>query len=351
MDLLQQTIAKINGLDEESMRKARERCDSLIKPLGALGVLEEAVVKLAGIYGDPIPKPGDKVVLVMAGDHGVVEEGVSAYPQEVTPQMVMSFLQGWAGINVLSRHAGARVVVADVGMAAPPIDHPGLKNCRVKNGTDNMTKGPAMSREEAIQCVEVGIRLVEEEIRQGARMVATGDMGIGNTTPSAAILAVIGGYPVERVTGRGTGVDDEGLKVKQAAIKKAIEVNRPDPKDGLDVLAKVGGLEIGALAGVILGAAANRVPVVIDGFVSGAAALIAKTLAPSSVSFMLPSHLSQEIGHHLMLQELGLKPLLHLDMRLGEGTGAALAFMIYDAAMKCQAEMPTFAEAGVSNRK
>jgi len=351
MELLKETIANINGLDEESMRRARERCDSLIKPLGALGALEEAVVKLAGIYGNPIPQPGDKVVLVMAGDHGVVEEGVSAYPQEVTPQMVMSFLNGWAGINVLSRHAGARVVVADVGIAAPPINHPGLKNCRVRSGTANMAKGPAMIREEAVQCIEVGIRLVEEEIRQGAHMVATGDMGIGNTTPSAAILAVVGGYPVEQVTGRGTGVDDEGLRVKQAAIKKAIEVNRPDPKDGIDVLAKVGGLEIGALAGVILGAAAHRVPVVIDGFISGAAALIAKTLAPASVNFMLPSHLSQEVGHRLMLEELGLKPLLHLDMRLGEGTGAALAFMIYDAAMKCQAEMPTFAEAGVSTKK
>lgn len=351
MELLQQTIAKIKGLDEESMRQARERCANLIIPLGALGALEEAVVKLAGIYGEPLPKPGDKVVMVMAGDHGVVEEGVSAYPKEVTPQMVMSFLNGWAAINVLSRHAGARVIVTDVGIDAPPIEDPRLKNCRVKNGTDNMAKGPAMSREEAVQSIEVGIRLVEEQIRQGARMVATGDMGIGNTTPSAAIVAVIGGHPVEKVTGRGTGVDDEGLKLKQAAIQKAIEINNPDPKDGLDVLAKVGGLEIGALAGVVLGAAANRVPVVIDGFISAAAALIAKTIAPLSAKFMLASHLSQEIGHRLVLEELGLKPLLHLDMRIGEGTGAAIAFMVYDAAMKCLAEMPTFAEAGVSNKE
>ncbi|NLL18144.1 MAG: nicotinate-nucleotide--dimethylbenzimidazole phosphoribosyltransferase [Clostridia bacterium] len=351
MELLSKTIREINGLDEESMRLARQRSDNLIKPPGSLGALEEAVVKLAGIYREPIPSPGEKVVMVMAGDHGVVAEGVSAFPQEVTPQMVMGFLNGQAGINVLSRHAGAKVVITDVGMASPPIEHPGLNNCRVKNGTDNMAQGPAMSREEAAQAIEVGIRLVQEQIDQGARMVATGDMGIGNTTPSTAILAAISGIPVEEITGRGTGLDDRGLKLKQEVIKKALALNKPDPQDGLDVLAKVGGLEIGALAGVVLGAAARRIPVVIDGLISGAAALIAKTIAPQSVDYMLPSHLSQEPGHKLVLQQLGLKPLLHLDMRLGEGTGAAIAFMVFDAAMKCHAQMPTFAEAGVTNKE
>ncbi|NLC76465.1 MAG: nicotinate-nucleotide--dimethylbenzimidazole phosphoribosyltransferase [Clostridia bacterium] len=351
MELLRKTVEQINGLDEEAMRLARERSDNLIKPPGSLGALEEAVVRLAGIYGEPIPSPGKKVVMVMAGDHGVVAEGVSAFPQEVTPQMVMGFLNGMAGINVLSRHAGAEVVITDVGIAAPPIDHPGLNNCRVKNGTDNMAKGPAMSRDEAVQAIEVGIRLVQEQIDQGARMVATGDMGIGNTTPSTAILAAISGVPVEEITGRGTGLDDRGLKLKQEVIKKALALNKPDPADGLDVLAKVGGLEIGALAGVVLGAAARRIPVVIDGLISGAGALIAKTIAPQSANFMLPSHLSQEPGHRLMLQQLGLKPLLHLDMRLGEGTGAAIAFLVYDAAMKCHAQMPTFAEAGVTNKE
>lgn len=351
MKLLEQTIASIQELDQESMKMARERTDNLIKPQGSLGALEDAVIKLAGIYREPIPIPGDKVVMVMAGDHGVVEEGVSAYPQEVTPQMVVNFLRGGAAINVLSRQAGARVVITDVGLASPPMEEPGLNNCRVKWGTDNIAQGPAMSREEAIQAIEVGINLVQGQIAQGATMVATGDMGIGNTTPSTAILAAFSGREIEGITGRGTGINDQGLRLKQAVVKKALAVNQPEPGDGLDVLAKVGGLEIGALAGVILGAAGKRIPVVIDGFISCAGALIAQSLAPLSVDYMLASHLSQEPGHRVMLQELGLKPLLHLDMGLGEGTGAVIAFTVYDAAMKCHREMPTFAEAGVTNKE
>ncbi|MFA5536961.1 MAG: nicotinate-nucleotide--dimethylbenzimidazole phosphoribosyltransferase [Bacillota bacterium] len=350
MELLKQTIANIKELDQESMKLAEERSDSLIKPPGSLGVMEEVVVRMAGIYGNPLPAVGEKVVMVMAGDHGVVAEGVSAFPQEVTPQMVMSFLWGGAAINVLSRHAGAKVVITDVGIAAPPIDDPRVNQCRIKNGTDNMAKGPAMSREEAVQGIELGIRLAQEQIEQGAKMLATGDMGIGNTTPSTAILAVFSGLDVEEITGRGTGLNDQGLKLKQQVIRQAIELNRPNSLDGIDVLAKVGGLEIAAMAGVILGAAANRIPVVIDGFISGAAALIAKAIAPISVEYMLASHLSQEPGHKMMLKELGLKPLLHLDMRLGEGTGAATAFLIFDGALKCHSEMLTFAEAGVSNK-
>ncbi len=350
MELLRQTVGSIKALDQESMKLARERSDSLIKPPGSLGAMEEVVVRMAGIYGNPTPPIGEKVVMVMAGDHGVVAEGVSAFPQEVTPQMVMSFLRGGAAINVLSRHAGARVIITDVALAAPPIDDPRVNQCRIKNGTENMAKGPAMSREEAVQGIELGIRLAQEQIEQGVKMVATGDMGIGNTTPSTAILAVFSGIDVEDITGRGTGLNDQGLKLKQRVIRKAIEINQPDFLDGIDVLAKVGGLEIAAMAGVILGAAAKRIPVVIDGFISGAAALIAKAIAPISVEYMLASHLSQEPGHKMMLKELGLKPLLHLDMRLGEGTGAATAFLIFDGALKCHNEMLTFAEAGVSNK-
>ncbi|MGI6551597.1 MAG: nicotinate-nucleotide--dimethylbenzimidazole phosphoribosyltransferase [Bacillota bacterium] len=348
MELLEKTLQEIESLDRESQKKARERLDNLAKPPGSLGVLEELVVQLAGIYRTPIPALGEKVIMVMAGDHGVVEEGVAAFPQEVTPQMVLNFLRGGAAINVLARHAGAKVVVADVGIASPPFKHPHLHNCRVKWGTDNFLKGPAMSREEAIQAIEVGIKLVQEQIEKGARLVATGEMGIGNTTPSTAILAVFSGLDAAGITGRGTGLDEEGMKIKEQVINRALAFHRPDPRDGLDVLAKVGGLEIGALAGVILGAAARRVPVLIDGFISGAGALIAKALKPLSRDYMIASHLSQEPGHQIMLNLLGLKPMLSLDMRLGEGTGAALGFLLVDAAIKCQREMATFAEAGVS---
>ena len=310
-------------------------------------MLEELAKKLAGIVRSPFPKVEDKVVIVMAGDHGVVAEGVSAFPQEVTPQMVYNFIRGGAGINVLARHAGARVVVADIGVAAE-IDHPLLVKCKVRPGTANIARGPAMSREEAVRALEAGIEVVSREIERGADLVATGDMGIGNTTPSSAILAAFTGLPLDDIVGRGTGIDDERLRSKKEAITRALETNRPDPADALDVLAKVGGLEIGGLAGVILGAAARRTPVVIDGFISGAAALVAARLVPRAVDFMIASHVSEEPGHRHILRLLGLHPMLHLKMRLGEGTGAALAFHLVEAATKILAEMATFAGAGVS---
>jgi nicotinate-nucleotide--dimethylbenzimidazole phosphoribosyltransferase len=338
------------------MAQARRRQDSLTKPRGSLGRLEELSVQVAGITGQAIPSAGSgqgprlahKVIVTMAGDHGVVAEGVSLYPQEVTPQMVFNFLRGGAGINVLARHIGARVVVVDIGVAAPLGPHPGLLSRKVAFGTRNMARGPALSREEAWKAIEVGLGVVEEESARGLDIVGTGDMGIGNTTPSAAIAAVFTGQPVARVTGRGTGLDDARLSQKVSVIERALQINRPDPKDPLEVLAKVGGLEIGGLAGVMLGAAARRIPVVIDGFISGAAALIAVALCPQLKGYLIAAHLSSEPGHRLVLEHLGLKPLLNLEMRLGEGTGAALGISLVEAATKLLAEMATFTEAGVS---
>jgi len=349
MELLRETISNIKAPDLQAVEQAKQRLDNLTKPPGSLGLLEEIAYRLAGIQGKALPElPKDKVVMVLAGDHGVVAEGVSAFPQEVTPQMVFNFLRGGAAINVLSRHAGARVVVADVGIAGRPLEMEGLISCRVKSGTDNFVLGPAMSREEAVQAIEAGIRLVQQQAQDVPAFVATGEMGIGNTTPSTAILAAFGGFHPKEVTGKGTGLDNARVQHKAEVIARALEVNKPDNSDGLDVLSKVGGLEIAGLAGVILGCAASRIPVVIDGFISGAAALVARSLAPLSREYMFASHASDEPGHRLMMEMLGLKPLLYLEMRLGEGTGAALAFPLMEAAVRIINEMATFAEAGVS---
>jgi nicotinate-nucleotide--dimethylbenzimidazole phosphoribosyltransferase len=330
------------------MRQAQARQDNLTKPRGSLGLLEELSVKVAGIKGVAQPRIRDKVIVTMAGDHGVAAEGVSLYPQQVTAQMVYNFLRGGAGINVLARHVGARVVVVDMGVATDLEPHPELLTKKVAYGTKNMAQGPAMSREEAIQAIEAGIEIVESELSRGMDIVGTGDLGIGNTTPSSAIVAALTGAPVADVTGRGTGIDDEQLAHKVGTIERALAVNQPDPKDPLDVLAKVGGLEIGGIAGVVLGAAAHRLPVVIDGFISGAGALIAAGLAPQVKDYMIAAHLSVELGHCLVLERLGLTPLLNLNMRLGEGTGAALGISLVEAAVKVLNEMATFADAGVS---
>ena len=348
MDKLQNTINRIEPLDQEAMRQAQARQDNLTKPQGSLGLLEELSVKVAGIQGTARPKIRDKVIITMAGDHGVAVEGVSLYPQEVTAQMVYNFLRGGAGINALARHVGARVVVADMGVATDLEPHPTLLAKKVAYGTKNMAQGPAMSREEAIQAIETGIEIVESELSRGVDIVGTGDMGIGNTTPSSAIVAALTGSTVADVTGRGTGIDDEQLAHKIETVEQALAVNRPDPADPLDVLAKVGGLEIGGIAGVVLGAAAHRLPVVIDGFISGAGALIAAELAPQVKDYLVAAHLSVELGHRPVLERLGLTPLLHLNMRLGEGTGAALGISLVEAAVKVLNEMATFADAGVS---
>ncbi len=348
---LTETIHRIRPLDEAAMQAARQRQDQLTKPQGSLGRLEELSVQLAGIYRQPMPAIKDKVIVTMAGDHGVVAEGVSAFPQEVTPQMVYNFLNGGAAINVLARHVGARIVVVDMGVASDFEPHPSLVVKKVAKGTANMAKGPAMTRAQAEQAILAGVEVVEAEIARGLDIVGTGDMGIGNTTPSAAIAAALTGESPARIAGRGTGVDDEGLKRKVSAIERALAVSQPNPQDGLDVLAKVGGFEIGGLAGVILGAAANGKPVMVDGFISTAAAMIAVAVAPAVRPYLISAHRSKEIGHGIMLDWLGLKPLFDLDMRLGEGTGAALGISVAEAACKILAQMATFGEAGVSEKE
>ena len=348
MTRLQQIIRQIKPLDAEAMRLARARQDQLTKPQGSLGRLEELSIQVAGIQGKARPVIEEKVIVTMAADHGVVEEGVSLFPQEVTAQMVLNFLRGGAGINILARHVGARVVVVDMGVVGGFEPLPGLVCKMIDFGTKNMARGPAMTRQQALEAVEAGIEVVEGELAKGMDILGIGDMGIGNTTASSAIAAAITGAPVARVTGRGTGVDDERLRHKIEVIERALEVSRLDPTDPLDVLSKVGGFEIGGLAGAILGAAAHRVPVVLDGFITGAAALIAVGLAPQVRDYLIAAHRSVEVGHPLVLGHLGLRPLLDLDMRLGEGTGAALGIFLVEAAVRILNQMATFAEAGVS---
>ncbi|UWG95454.1 nicotinate-nucleotide--dimethylbenzimidazole phosphoribosyltransferase [Dehalobacter sp. DCM] len=337
----------ITALDTEAMAAMQNRVDAKIKPLGSLGVLEDIARQLAGIYGTATPKINKKAVLLMAGDHGVTEEGVSAAPQEITKQMFYSYLRGGAGINVLANSAGAQVICTDIGIATS-LDRPELMAYRVKNGTNNMAKGPAMTRQEAIQALLTGAKIASEAIASGINVLATGEVGIGNTTPSAALISVFTGHSVEDVTGRGTGLKDDALINKQNVIKCAIEINHCDPAAPIDTLAKIGGLEIAALVGAILEAAYQRVPIVLDGIISSAAALTATKLAPLSTSYMIASHSSEELGQHLALHQLGLRPRLDMHMRLGEGTGAALMFPIIETALKVADEMATFAEAAVT---
>jgi len=349
-ELFSNTIGMIKPLDEVAMVKARARQDILTKPEGSLGRLEELSIQMAGIQGKPIPEINHKAIIIMAGDHGVVSEGVGNWSQEVTAQMVENFLSGGAGINVIARQAGARIIIVDMGVAGELKANPQLLSRKVAPGTRNITKGPAMTDKEVTKAVETGIEIVATEVAKGLDIVGTGDMGIGNTTASSAICAVMTGQTVVEVTGRGTGISDEQLAHKIEVIQKALAMNRPDPEKPLDVLAKVGGFEIGGLVGVMLGAAARRIPVVIDGFISGAAALIATALSPGLRNFLIAAHVSAETGHRIMLKHLGLEPLLDLGMRLGEGTGAALGIFLSETAARVLAEMSTFADAGVSER-
>ena len=355
MQKLNETIKRIEKIDYSLAKGTQRRLDNLTKPQGSLGRLEELAKQVVEITRNENPPLENKVIFTMAGDHGVVKEGVSAFPQEVTPQMVYNFIEGGAGINVLAKHVGARVIVIDMGVASDLDSHPGLVIKKVNYGTKNMANGPVMTKEEAIRSLEAGIEIFESEFsafggKKGIDIAGTGDMGIGNTTPSSAIASVITGEPVESMTGRGTGVDDKTLTHKIEVIKKAIEKNKPDPKDPIDVLSKVGGFEIGGLAGIILGAASKRIPVVIDGFISGAAALIAYQLEPKVKDYMIAAHCSVERGHKIVLNSMGLKPILDLNLRLGEGTGAALAMNIIDAGVKILTQMATFQNASVSER-
>lgn len=348
---MNRTLAEIKPLNKEAMAEARKRQNDLTKPQGSLGQLESLSIQVAGIKGNPRPRIAHKVIFTLAGDHGITKEGVSAYPSEVTPQMVYNFLRGGAAINVLARHIGARVIIADLGVASVLERHPDLVDKKVAMGTQNMAKGPAMSKEEAIRSIEAGMELVEEELSKGMDILGTGDMGIGNTTASSAITSALTGADVAAVTGRGTGLDDKGWKKKVEVIQTALERNRPDPKDALDVLSRVGGLEIGGIAGVILAGARYQIPVVLDGFISGAAALIATSLSPQAKPYLIASHQSVEEGHRIILDHLGLKPLLNLGLRLGEGTGAALGISLVEASLRILDEMATFSEAGVSEKE
>ncbi|MDT8316395.1 MAG: nicotinate-nucleotide--dimethylbenzimidazole phosphoribosyltransferase [bacterium] len=348
MSYIKDTTDSIKGLDKAFMEKAQERLDSLTKPQGSLGRLEEIAMQVAAIREDERPNVDKKVIFTFAGDHGVTDEGISAFPKEVTPQMVFNFLNGGAGINVLARQAGAEVAVVDIGVDFDFKGMPGLLHRKVVSGTRNMARGPAMTRDEAERCLLVGIDLAEEYAGKGYSLFGTGEMGIGNTTPSSAIIAVISGKDAAEVTGKGTGIDGSAFDNKVKVIEKAIEVNSPDKNDPIDVLAKVGGAEIAGIAGLCLGAAANRIPVLIDGFISTAGALIAYEIEPKVKEYMISAHKSVEAGHQFMLNHMGLRPLVDLDFRLGEGTGAAVGMNIVEAALRIYNEMATFAEASVA---
>lgn len=357
MSKLQATIGAIEPIHSDVVEQANDHLNQLTKPQGSLGKLEDIARQVAGITGEVKPLFDQKAVIVMAGDHGVCEEGISAFPAEVTPQMVLNFLHGGAAVNVLARHAGADVVCVDMGVNAD-LEHPNLVSRKVRKGSRNMAREAALTLEETVQAIEAGVELVDDLAQKGYRLFATGEMGIGNTTASAAILCALAGVDAEISVGRGTGIDDAKWLHKRSVVNKALHVNGLRPaKDNairtsgdfaLEVLSKVGGLEIAGLVGVILGAAKNRCPVVVDGYISSAAALVASRLAPLSASYMLASHLSQEQGHAKMLEAVGLSAMLQMDMRLGEGTGAVLVFNLIEAAGKIMREMATFESAGVS---
>lgn len=352
---LKAILADIKPTDKTYVEKARQHTASLILPHRALGLLHDMAEKVAAIQENLTPNVSKKAIYVMAGDHGVVRSGVSAYPQEVTGAMVMSFLNGQAGISVLSRHAGAEIFVADVGII-PDVDAKGLQNAhrltikKIARGTNDMSQGPAMTRAQAVEAVMTGYELAAAVLEQGFNVLGTGDMGIGNTTPSAAMGVVFTGQPATQMTGPGTGLNPEGVARKAALIESSINLNKPDKSDPLDVLAKVGGFEIGAIAGSILAAGRYKRAIMVDGFISTAGALLAHALCPHITDYMFAAHQSEEGGHKYMWQHLGLKPILSLGMRLGEGTGGALVMQVLEGAVKVFNEMATFEEANVPNK-
>jgi nicotinate-nucleotide--dimethylbenzimidazole phosphoribosyltransferase len=349
--VLRALVDAIVAPDPAVGREAQARLDALTKPPGSLGRLEELARAIAEMTGRCPPAVRQPVIVTLAADHGVVAEGVSAYPQVVTAQMLQNFLAGGAAVNVLARQAGAGVVVADLGVASPVGDRPGLVRRAIAPGTGNIARGPAMTRAQAAQAVEIGATLAADEVARGADLLATGEMGIANTTAAAAVVAALTGAPPEAVTGRGTGIDQDRWRLKVDVVARALAVNRPDPGDPLGVLARVGGFEIAGLAGVVLGGAARSVPVVLDGFIAGVAALAAARLAPEARHYLIAAHRSVEPGHAIVLEALGLTPYLDLKLRLGEGTGAALAIGLARAACAVMAEMATFKSAGVSERQ
>ena len=341
-------LASVPALAPEWRARAVARLNSLTKPVGSLGRLEEIAVRLVEIREEERPRCSKKVIFTLAADHGVTDEGVSAYPKAVTAQMVLNFVAGGAAINVLCRHGGIEVVVVDIGVDGDFSEVGNLVHAKVRRGTSNMAKGPAMTEAELHAALGIGIELAAMAEKEGNTLIGTGEMGIGNTTAASAITSVLTGRPVAQVTGRGTGLDEPGLKRKFEVIERALAVNRPDPADPLELLRKVGGLEIAGLTGLIIGASSRRIPVVIDGFISTSAAAVACALQPKVRQFLFASHKSSEPGHAALLEFIGDAPLLDLQMRLGEGTGAALAMTLIDAAAKILDEMATFSTAGVS---
>lgn len=342
---------KIYPQDSDARDKAKERLEQLAIPHWALGDLMDLAIELAGMTSSMKPEVKRKAIVTMAADHGIVEEGVSKFPSEVTPQMVYNFVNGGAGINALARQAGADVLVVDMGVNADLkdlVEQKKIINKKVGLGTANFAKGPAMSKAMAVRSLESGIEIAEK-LAPHYDLFGTGDMGIGNTTPSTAIAAVLTGKSLDELTGRGTGLDDAQLENKIKVIQKGLEVNKPDKKDGIDILSKVGGFEIGGIAGLILGAVAHRKPVVVDGLISTAGALIAYSIEPFVRDYLIFSHRSVEIGHQHMQEHLGCKkPLLDLNLRLGEGTGGALAMNVVEAAVAVLTEVATFEEAAVA---
>ncbi len=343
---LQAVLARIQPVSAQRLAEIQARIDRQAKPIGSLGRLEEFARRYVAITGRETVR--GKRVYTFAGDHGVVAEGVSAFPQEVTPQMVLNFVDGGASINALARYAGAEVLVVDMGVATDFAELPGLLQRKIARGTANLSKGPAMTPEQALRSLQIGVEMAVQAKQDQIDLVGTGDMGIGNTTPSAAIAACICDLLPEQVTHRGTGIDDEALERKIEVVAAGLQINQPDPADPLDVLAKVGGFEIGGIAGLVLGCAAEGIPVLVDGFISTAGALIASELHPHVRDYIFAAHQSVEIGHRHMLARIGQQPMLDLGLRLGEGTGGALAMTLIEAGLQVLREVLTFADAGVS---
>jgi nicotinate-nucleotide--dimethylbenzimidazole phosphoribosyltransferase len=344
---LHKIVKSIRPVKKEYLTRAQVRIDNLTKPVGSLGKLEDIARRYVSIKENLVPSIDNKIIFTFAGDHGVVDKHVSAYPRAVTVQMVLNMLAGGAAVNVLARHVGAKVIVVDMGVDHDFEPAEGFVISKIGYGTGDITEGPAMSYDDAVLSIKAGIGLADEYADKGVDMIGTGEMGIGNTTPSSAIQSVLTGLPPAEVAGRGTGIDDETLRNKIHIIETALAVNRPDPDDPIDVLAKIGGFEIGGIAGLIIGGAHRRIPVIVDGFISTAGALIAVAMNPAINEYIFYSHLSSETGHRKMLDKLGQEPILQLDMRLGEGTGGAIAMTVIEAAIKIMIQMATFESARV----
>lgn len=341
--MMDKIIDLIESPDKCAMNEASKRLDTLIKPIGSLGVLEEIAIKLAGIFGKVNNKIAKKCVVVMSADNGVCEEGVSTCPQSITIMQTINIIKGLSGLGVLAKHGNSDIKVVDIGIAGD-IQYPGLIIKKVKSGTSNMVKGPAMTRDEAVLAINTGIQIVGELVRDGYNLIGTGEMGIGNTSTSSAVLMAFTGIEADKAVGRGAGMTDEGYEEKKKTILKALELNKPDKNDAIDVLAKVGGLDIAGMAGCFLGGAYHKVPVVIDGFISAVAALVAYKINPKVKDYMIPSHISEEPGFKHVIEYIGLKPFLGLEMRLGEGSGCPIAFNVIEAATEIINKMATFGE-------